>query len=85
MLDFLFNRNKPVQVSTTNFSITESVSGYWHYHISLKSDRTVSFCGKQTMNTSIPLERWGVRFGEHFPKHPTWCQSCEEKMQENSR
>ena len=25
------------------------------------------------------LEDWGVPFGDHFPKRPTWCSRCSHK------
>ena len=83
MLDFLFRHKKPPQPLITRFLvITEGVLGYWHYHVSYGNTRTRSLCDKQTMHTSIPLERWGVQFGEQRPKYATWCQTCEEKMKE---
>lgn len=68
-------------VSTTSpkgLMVTEGISGYWHYHISYTDSFVRSLCGASTMITSIPLHRWKVPFGEHFPKRPTWCSHCEQ-------
>jgi hypothetical protein len=62
--------------------IVEGISGLWHYHITNDSDAR-AMCGAWTMSTSIPLSRWRVPFGAHFPKRPTWCQECEEKLKEH--
>ena len=58
--------------------ITEGISGYWHYHLSDSVSRSRALCGAQTMDTAIQLKDWGVPFGEHFPKRPTWCKKCSE-------
>lgn len=59
--------------------VTEGIGGVWHYHISEDAKFTRGLCGAQTMHTAIPIEQWGKKFGEHFPKHPTWCRQCETR------
>ena len=58
--------------------IVEGIAGMWSYHISTDVPYR-ALCGAQTMNTSIPIERWESVFGEHFPKRPTWCSECASK------
>lgn len=58
-------------------AITEGVSGYWHYHISHNTRYSRALCSAKTMYTAIPIEQWGIRFGQHLPKRPTWCEHCE--------
>lgn len=57
--------------------ITEGVAGYWHYHLSEADNFTRGLCGAPTMTTSMKLSHWRKKFGEHFPKRPTWCDKCE--------
>lgn len=76
MLSRFFKKTPVPLAESTGLVVTEGVSGYWHYHLSDADCNIRSLCGKQVMHTSIPPERWGVPFGEHFPKRPTWCQEC---------
>lgn len=64
--------------------ITEGVSGLWHYHLSLPTNPSRGICGALVMRTSIPRDDWGLPFGEHFPKRPTWCAKCAERAQEKA-
>lgn len=57
--------------------ITEGISGFWHYHLSNEGDIGRALCGAVVMPTGMKLKDWGVKFGEHFPKCPTWCKECE--------
>lgn len=57
--------------------VTEGISGMWHYHLSADETPHVGLCGARVMSTGIPVESWGMAFGEHFPKKPTWCAECE--------
>lgn len=66
------------KIGKDDLVITEGISGYHHYHISNKRLAYRSLCGRQVMNTSMPLERWKVPFGEHFPKPPTFCEDCDQ-------
>ncbi len=59
--------------------VTEGVESMWHYHFSYKKTMSRGLCGATTMYTSIRVEDWGVKFGEHFPKRPSWCKDCEQK------
>lgn len=65
--------------------VTEGIVGYWHYHIS-DADKRLSraLCGADVMYTSIPLDAWGIPFGEHFPKHPTWCEDCAKFLEKEN-
>jgi hypothetical protein len=56
----------------------------WHYHLSDPDKTTRGLCGAKTMRTAMPLSDWKVPFGEHFPKRPTWCATCDAKK-ENDR
>jgi hypothetical protein len=58
--------------------VVEGVSGVWHYHLAETSTNATALCGARTMSTSIKLSDWGVPFGEHFPKRPTWCAVCAQ-------
>ena len=58
--------------------ISEGVAGYWHYHLSVEGRITRGLCGAETMYTSIPLERWGVKGPSHLPKSYTYCKECEK-------
>ncbi len=59
--------------------VTEGISGMWHYHVSIEGPAFYrSLCGAQVMRTMIPIAHWGMQFGEHFPKRPTWCKTCAE-------
>jgi hypothetical protein len=57
--------------------VTEGIAGYWHYHLSGPESPYRGLCGAKVMHTAIRLQDWGVPFGEHFPKRPTWCDKCE--------
>ena len=59
--------------------IVEGVSGLHHYHVAEDGTNATALCGARTMSTSIKLEDWGVPFGDHFPKRPTWCSRCSHK------
>lgn len=56
--------------------VTEGILGYWHYHLSTDDSPYIALCGAKVMGTEIQLKDWGVPFGEHFPKRPTWCKEC---------
>ena len=58
--------------------VTEGISGLWRYHLSPDGDPSFGLCGARTMASSIAVEDWGVPFGEHFPKRPTWCAICAD-------
>jgi hypothetical protein len=60
------------------YVITEGVSGMYHYHVSEHQHSGRSLCGAATMNTGMRLQDWGVPFGDHFPKRPTWCAICAQ-------
>jgi hypothetical protein len=64
--------------------VTEGVSGLWHYHLSEDDSKTKALCGATVMNTSTRLEDWGLAYGEHFPKRPTYCKECDLLMRESS-
>ena len=59
--------------------ITEGISSMWHYHLSRDDKFTEGLCGAKTMQTSMNLDQWGIPFGEHFPKKPTWCKECGDR------
>ena len=58
------------------FMITEEWTGYFHYHISNCDTFTKPICGKDitTMQTSIPLDTWGVI--THLKEK--YCDKCKE-------
>ncbi len=58
----------------TEFIITEGIEGYWHYHWSKPEFFTISLCGKQTMQTSLPASLWGTR--GHLNER--YCKLCDE-------
>jgi hypothetical protein len=70
---------------SAELKITEGVSGMHHYHLSTEQSPYRGLCGAQVMGTAMPLERWRVPFGEHFPKRPTWCEKCEERKDQHER
>jgi hypothetical protein len=55
--------------------ITEGVSGTWFYHLSPMTTNATALCGARTMNTSMPLQSWGVR--GHLNER--WCADCAQK------
>ena len=57
--------------------VSEGISGMWHYHLSDDEHSTVALCGAKTMLSHIEVADWGVPFGQHFPKRPTYCKECE--------
>lgn len=61
-----------------NLRVSEGISGLWHYHLNTEESPFKALCGASTMHTAIQLSGWGVPFGEHFPKRPTWCQKCAD-------
>lgn len=63
-------------MSSDELEVTEGSHGYWHYHLSTQASPYRGLCGAKVMHTSIRLADWGVPFGEHFPKRPTWCAEC---------
>lgn len=65
----------------TEHVVTEGISGLWHYHLSTRDKPHTSLCGRQVMGTSMPLTDWQKPFGQHFPKHPTWCAECHQQYQ----
>jgi len=72
---------KPVRETEFHGSpliITEGSSGLWHYHLSGELTFFRGLCGKETMQTAMPLSTWRVPFGEHFTKRPTFCTECDE-------
>lgn len=73
--------------SLASVSITEGIASLWHYHVSNfdKARQMPSFrsvCGAKVMLTAMPLKNWAVPFGEHFPKRPTFCVHCSQKLAE---
>ena len=72
-----FSSTEPEKVPE-GFAVVEGVTGVWHYHLR-RATATAgpALCGAQVMHTGLPYERWGVPFGEHFPKKPTWCAHCQ--------
>lgn len=58
--------------------VTEGISGYCHYHISTSDRTTRALCGAKTMQTDSNIADFGVPFGGHFPKRPTWCSECKK-------
>lgn len=61
-----------------DLKITEGVAGMWHYHLSCADTPFVALCGARVMGTAMPIDHWRKKFGEHFPKRPTWCAECEK-------
>lgn len=59
--------------------IVEGVSGFYHYHVAEQATNARALCGAATMYTAMNLEDWGVPFGRHFAKRPTWCNACAVK------
>lgn len=57
--------------------VTEGVSGMWHHHLSQDNNQAKGLCGANVMRTTINIRDWGIPFGKHFPKKPTWCAECE--------
>lgn len=57
--------------------VTEGVAGMWHYHLSHDGSKIRALCGAPVMATGSQLEDWGLVFGEHFPKRPTYCKECD--------
>ena len=57
--------------------VTEGISGMWHYHLSNDNMPNMALCGARVMPTSIKFKDWGLPFGDHFPKKPTYCQKCD--------
>lgn len=75
---FTKSPSAPLPLPIPHYVIVEGVSGYWHYHLG-KSDRYgKALCGADTMYTAMPLDNWKKKFGEHFPKRPSWCDTCEK-------
>lgn len=52
--------------------ITEGIGGAWFHHLSETNTNATALCGARTMNTSIPLARWGLR--GHL--NEGWCAEC---------
>ncbi len=56
--------------------ITEGIESTWHYHLSHDDNTEKSLCGRLTMHTSIPLDRWGkTPPNYHIPEK--WCAECQ--------
>lgn len=71
-----------MKLDDSKHEIVEGQFGYWHYHLRNRKETGnwtgSAFCGeRRVMTTSMPVGRWKVPFGEHFPKRPTWCKECE--------
>mgnify|MGYP001577341219 CR=1 FL=1 len=64
--------------------VTEGISGLWHYHLR-RDGVTTALCGATVMPTEIKVSDWGVPFGKHFPKRPTWCKKCEQINAERAK
>ncbi len=77
--------NKLVEYMMPNYIITEGTAGMWHYHLSNPDDPFRALCGARVMNTSIPLKRWKVPFGENFAKKPSWCVLCDAELQKANK
>lgn len=58
-------------------NIAEGIMSMWSYHIR-RDEQTRALCGALVMGTAMTLDQWGKPFGEHFPKHPTWCHTCDK-------
>lgn len=58
-------------------TVTEGVSGLWHYHLSREDEPSRGLCGASVMGSRVKMSEWKVPFGAHFPKKPTWCKVCE--------
>jgi hypothetical protein len=61
-----------------NLVVTEGISGLWHYHLSDRMNFTRGLCGAMTMKTAIEPADFGKPFGDHLPKRPTWCATCQQ-------
>lgn len=69
-----------MSISDTDLVVTETPIGYWNYHLSMKSNKTVSLCGKQVMESLIPLKYYRSRLGKIRQEmiDGTACQKCAE-------
>ena len=56
------------------YHVTESISGYWYYHLSKKGINGQALCGAHTMNCSVPFSAWGYR--GHLREQ--YCNKCLE-------
>ena len=56
------------------YAVSESISGYWYYHLSPKGNSSKALCGAPTMCCSLPFDAWGFRghLGEQY------CKKCLE-------
>jgi len=54
------------------YQVTEGISGYWHYHLSPKSNLSRVLCGARTMHCYLPFDRWG--FVGHL--NEKYCDEC---------
>jgi len=62
-------RDKPLVV-------TEGISGFWHYHLSVEGSPSRGLCGAWTMPTSLPLSGWNRRI-PHYHIPESFCSKCE--------
>lgn len=61
-----------------NLKIVESIAGTWFYHLGTIErtkcgQKVKSLCGASVMQTSIPLDYWGIK-ADHIPE--TYCKEC---------
>jgi len=68
-------KKKKVAPEIVEIVITEGVESTWHYHFSNSDNTTRSFCGKQTMQTGLPLSSWGF-VSSHIGE--SYCKECEK-------
>lgn len=60
----------------SGFTICETGTGTWHYHLRKDGSVGAALCGKAVgWNTKIPLAAWGIK--DHIPSK--WCRTCAEK------
>jgi hypothetical protein len=56
------------------YRVTESLNGFWSYHLSSTTTNTTAICGARTMSTSIAMKSWGVS----GRRRERWCAICAE-------
>ena len=54
------------------YNVSESITGYWYYHLSSKSNSSKALCGTPTMCCSMPFSAWGYR--GHLREQ--YCDEC---------
>ena len=72
----IFQTHRLIEVASKRYRVTEGISGYYFYHLSPVEDYTYSLCGKNTMQTHIPLSSWGEKGPSHI--RYKWCSMCKE-------